>query len=167
MDSITPELLHEVRFQRVRSGYRPEDVDDFLVRVAAGLADLRAQLAEAEGASPENHARQLLDAARRIADDLLVETRAQAELAAYEERRRLIAATGDLVKMSDACDRALEVVETVRGELRLARDVLCDHLARLEAGNGWEPDLVGAPGGDPPGDPPGIRSASTAGRRAD
>jgi DivIVA domain-containing protein len=56
---LTPEDLREVEFRERFRGYDPDEVDDFLERAAAGLAELRARVRElterAEKAEEELH----------------------------------------------------------------------------------------------------------------
>ena len=131
MESITPELLQEVRFERARRGYRPEDVNDFLARVADGIAGLRARVGELEDALPEQQTRHLLEAARTVADEIVGQAQAQVDRITFEGNRWLVATAGDLVRMTDVCGQALEAIDAVRGELRLAREELVSYLARL------------------------------------
>ena len=44
---VTPQVLHEVEFRAKVRGYDPDEVDDFLERVAAGVAQLQDRLREA------------------------------------------------------------------------------------------------------------------------
>ena len=42
---LTPKLLTDIEFPMWWRGYKPEDVDEFLERVAAGVAELQNQVA--------------------------------------------------------------------------------------------------------------------------
>jgi DivIVA domain-containing protein len=44
---ISPKLLREVEFREQWRGYNPEEVDDFLERLALGLEELQSRLADA------------------------------------------------------------------------------------------------------------------------
>ena len=44
---ISPKLLREVEFREQWRGYNPEEVDEFLERLALGLEELQARLADA------------------------------------------------------------------------------------------------------------------------
>lgn len=97
---VSPQLLREVEFREQWRGYNPDEVDDFLERLAVALEEVQARLRET--ADRATHAeRRILDAsgdddelrrtlvlARRTADAALEEARAEAgEIVAEAERR--------------------------------------------------------------------------------
>jgi DivIVA domain-containing protein len=49
---LTPQTLREVEFREKLRGYHPDDVDDFLEKVAVGLGQLLDRLAAAEAGQP-------------------------------------------------------------------------------------------------------------------
>lgn len=128
MDSaLTPEMVQDVRFARARHGYRVEDVDDFLVKVADGIlvmqaetAALRSRLDELEAELPASRAQHVLAAATSIADTLLAEATREASVLAAERQRRVDSTAGALARATEACDKALELVDDLRGELAAA-----------------------------------------------
>jgi DivIVA domain-containing protein len=46
---LTPQTLREVEFREKLRGYHPDDVDDFLEKVAVAVGELLDRLAAAEG----------------------------------------------------------------------------------------------------------------------
>src|SRR4029453_7088111 len=63
---LTPQTLHAVEFREARrGGYNTRDVDDFLERVAAGIAHLHERLREV-GVRAETAEARLLDAQRQL-----------------------------------------------------------------------------------------------------
>ena len=122
---VTPQTLRTVTFREKLRGYHPQDVDDFLERVADGVAQLQARLddamARAEAAPPppaaapaepvemDDAVKRTLVLAQRTADLALQEAR--------EEAARLVA---------DAQDTAVRVAEEAQRQLR-------DDIERLDA----------------------------------
>src|SRR3954451_15654593 len=87
---LSPKTLREVEFREKLRGYHPEDVDQFLERVAAGIEALQdklrqtteravhaEELANASGESDEALRRTLV-LAQKTADAAIEEARAQA-----------------------------------------------------------------------------------------
>jgi cell division initiation protein len=115
---LSPKLLTDVQFREQWRGYKPEEVDEFLERVAAGVGELQTQLAAAldraglaerrlADRSDEDELRRTLVLAQRTADASIAEARAEAErlLQEAEERSRAIAADADA--LSQALDAEL------------------------------------------------------------
>jgi len=96
---LTPKLLTDIEFPMWWRGYKPEDVDEFLERVAAGVgelqqlvAELRERAAAAEHRllerSDEDEIRRTLVLAQRTAEASLTEARAEAERLVREAQAR-------------------------------------------------------------------------------
>jgi DivIVA domain-containing protein len=99
---VSPKALREVEFREKMRGYHPEDVDQFLEQVAAGIEVLqdrlrqaveraqRAEAAAAEAGGTDDTLRKTLVLAQRTADLAVQEAREQASriLASAEERGR-------------------------------------------------------------------------------
>jgi len=121
---VSPKILREVEFRDKMRGYHPEDVDQFLEQVAAGVEVLqdrlrlaleRAQKAEAqasEGAGSDDAIRRTLVLAQRTADLAVEEAREQAArmLAGAEQQAQAMVA--------DAEDRARSAHEDSLVEVR-------------------------------------------------
>jgi cell division initiation protein len=106
---VSPKTLREVEFREKMRGYHPEDVDQFLERVAAGIEVLQdrlrqslertqraeAQVAEAGGA--DDALRRTLVLAQRTADLAVQEAREQAArlLAGAEQQAQAMIADGE------------------------------------------------------------------------
>jgi cell division initiation protein len=75
-DSGTPHLLTDVRFSVARKGYDPDEVDNFLERVSAAVAQLQEKLRHATAAQEA--------AETRAADAIRNESRLQSRIAELE-----------------------------------------------------------------------------------
>jgi DivIVA domain-containing protein len=97
---LTPQRLREVEFKERWRGYDPEEVDDLLERVAAGLEDfesrvrqateraVRAEQRASEGSDTDETLRRTLVLAQRTADAAIADAEARArELVADAEQR--------------------------------------------------------------------------------
>src|SRR4029077_19513542 len=128
---VSPKTLREVEFREKMRGYHPEDVDQFLERVAAGIEVLqdrlrqsleRAQRAEAqlaEGGGTDDALRRTLVLAQRTADMAVQEAREQAArlLAGAEQQAQAM--------IGDAEERARRAHEDALIDVR-------NELAKLE-----------------------------------
>ena len=128
---VSPKTLREVEFREKMRGYHPEDVDQFLERVAAGIEVLqdrlrqaldRAQRAEAqasEAGGADDALRRTLVLAQRTADLAVQEAREQAArlLAGAEQQAQAM--------IADAEDRARRAHEDALVDVR-------NELAKLE-----------------------------------
>lgn len=96
---LSPKLLTEIRFREQWRGYNPEEVDEFLERVAAGLEETQHRLAEAlERASnaerrllersDEDEVRRTLVLAQRTAVTAMEEARTEADRMVSETEAR-------------------------------------------------------------------------------
>lgn len=96
---LSPKLLTEIRFREQWRGYNPEEVDEFLERVAAGLEETQHRLAEAlERASnaerrllersDEDEVRRTLVLAQRTAVTAMEEARTEADRMVSETESR-------------------------------------------------------------------------------
>ena len=114
---LTPQRLREVEFKERWRGYDPEEVDDLLERVAAGLEDfenrvrqateraVRAEQRASEGSDTDETLRRTLVLAQRTAD---------AAIADAEERARQLVA--------DAEQQAATMVSDAEAEARRITD---------------------------------------------
>jgi cell division initiation protein len=129
---VSPKTLREVEFREKMRGYHPEDVDQFLERVAAGIEVLqdrlrqaleRAQRAEAqasEAGGTDDTLRRTLVLAQRTADLAVQEAREQAAriLAGAEQQAQAM--------IADAEERARRAHEDTLNDIR-------SQLAKLES----------------------------------
>src|SRR5580658_1244061 len=130
---VSPKTLREVEFREKMRGYHPEDVDQFLEQVAAGLEVLqerlrqaveraqRAEAAAAEAGGSDETLRKTLVLAQRTADLAVQEAREQAAriLAGAEQQAQAILAEAD--------ERGRRTLEDTIAECRA-------ELSRLESG---------------------------------
>ncbi len=142
---VTPQLLREVEFRERLRGYHPDDVDDFLERVAIAVEGLLARLAAAEGGAPaapevaepaapegaaaDDELRRTLVLAQRTADAVVAEAReeaarilADAESTAARLRTEHAELQARVAQLHDWLDEAREA----------ARSSLREVLERLE-----------------------------------
>jgi DivIVA domain-containing protein len=129
---LSPKTLREVEFREKMRGYHPEDVDQFLEEVAAGLEVLqdrlrqameraqRAEAAAAESGGTDETLRRTLVLAQRTADLAVQEAREQAAriLAGAEQQAQAV--------IAEAESRARHTEEEAMADVRA-------DLARLEA----------------------------------
>ena len=115
---ISPKLLRDVEFREQRKGYSPDQVDDFLERLAVGVGQLQEQLREAraraeqaergrgDGGPDEEGITRTLVLAQRTADAALLEARQEAAATTAEAQER--AAT----MVAEAQEQAASLVST-------------------------------------------------------
>lgn len=142
---VSPRTLREVEFREKLRGYHPEDVDEFLERVAAGLEILqerlrqateravRAEQRAAETTEGDDAMRRTLVLAQRTADLAVQEAREQAarllsEAEGQSQAVRAEAAEHARRTIEDATREAWAQVRT----LEAARDDLRGEIAGLE-----------------------------------
>lgn len=144
---LSPKTLREVEFREKLRGYHPDDVDDFLERVAAGLETLLDRLREANDRANRLEARatdriddddslkRTLVLAQRTADLAVQEaqeTAAQTLAAAEEEARALLTRAeshaNDLLRMGE---------EQLRADVKRLELARAQMLADLDALSGW------------------------------
>lgn len=152
---VTPQLLKDVEFADRWRGYDQAEVDDFLERVAAGVADLRQRLAEAEAraeaaerraavaesrmgsaGSAEADAdtiRRTLLLAQRTADAAVQEAQEQAArtLAAAQERAQAMLADAETEARRTVDDTRQRILHEI-ASLESARDALRGDVGLLE-----------------------------------
>lgn len=106
---VSPKTLREVEFREKMRGYHPEDVDQFLEQVAAGIEVLqdrlrqaveraqRAEVAASESGGADETLRKTLVLAQRTADMAIQEAREQAAriLASAEQQAQSILAEAE------------------------------------------------------------------------
>ncbi len=129
---VSPKALREVEFREKMRGYHPEDVDQFLEQVAAGIEVLqdrlrqaveraqRAEAAAAEAGGTDDTLRKTLVLAQRTADLAVQEAREQASriLASAEQQAQAI--------LAEAEERGRETLEDTIAECKA-------ELSRLES----------------------------------
>jgi cell division initiation protein len=140
---VSPKTLREVEFREKMRGYHPEDVDQFLERVAAGIEVLqdrlrqaleRAQKAEAQASESgaDEALKRTLVLAQRTADLAVQEAREQAAriLAGAEQQAQAMIAEAE-GEVRQAHDRAVAELQAEitslqadRGQLQLDVDAL-------------------------------------------
>jgi cell division initiation protein len=142
---VSPKTLREVEFREKLRGYHPDDVDEFLERVASGLEILqerlrqatersvRAEQKAAEVGEGDEAMRRTLVLAQRTADLAVNEAREQAAgivAAAEEQAQALRAEAADHARrtIDDATREAWAQV----GKLEAARDQLRADVDALE-----------------------------------
>ncbi|HWG72847.1 MAG TPA: DivIVA domain-containing protein [Acidimicrobiales bacterium] len=154
---VSPKTLREVEFREKMRGYHPEDVDQFLEQVAAGLEVLqdrlrqavdraqRAESAAAEAGGTDEILRKTLVLAQRTADLAVQEAREQAArilAGAEQQAQSLIGEAEDRARRAhdeSVADMRAELgrLETVRqqaqGEVELIRRWVDDHRQTLTA----------------------------------
>src|SRR6185503_14670234 len=62
---VTPQVINEVEFHQKMRGYDPDEVDDFLERIAVGVGQLTDRLHEAE-ARAATADRRVIDLERKV-----------------------------------------------------------------------------------------------------
>ena len=139
---VSPQLLREVEFREKWRGYSPDEVDEFLEQVAAGVERLQVELREADERATraerrvletsDDDVRRALVLAQRTADAALAEAKEEADrrLAAAEEQAKAVRV--------DAEERAAaELRELAARRAELEADVVAltnyvrEHRARL------------------------------------
>lgn len=142
---LTPRLLTEVEFREQWRGYSPNDVDDFLERVAAAVGELQERLRETtERAtqaerrllerSDDDEIRRTLVLAQRTAVTAVEEARAEAEriLAQANEQAREQVAEAE-VRLANLEDDIAERTRVELGELADRRAALQADIDSLAA----------------------------------
>lgn len=135
---LTPRLLTEVEFREQWRGYSPNDVDDFLERVAAAVGELQERLREANDRatqaerrllerSDDDEIRRTLVLAQRTAVTAVEEARAEAEriLADANERAR--------EQVAEAEARLASLEADIAERTRVELGDLADRRAALQA----------------------------------
>jgi DivIVA domain-containing protein len=159
---ISPQLLRDVEFREQRRGYSPNEVDDFLERLAVGIGQLqqqvkdataRAEEAERRGASgstDEDGIKRTLVLAQRTADAALEEARQQAAATVAEAEERAAQLVAGAEEQAGATERAAaeRAATTVsQAEARVADELVPllsqrDALHRdVEALQAWATDV--------------------------
>ena len=140
---LSPKLLTDVQFREQWRGYNPDEVDEFLERVAAGIEELQGRLNEAlERASNAEHRllersdedeiRRTLVLAQRTAVASMEEARAEADRLVSETEARCRTLVADAEAQSARLDadiatrRRLELGDLAEQRAALQQDI--DHL---------------------------------------
>ena len=143
---LTPQVINEVEFSMARRGYDPDQVDEFLEKVAVAvgemtdrLGDLRNRLLAAERRAEEAQQRaaagpeRVVQAAAPVA---AVSAAAEAELETLKRTLLLAQRTADAA-VREAEDEAKRILATAEAEARAAHEAtlrsVVDEIARLEA----------------------------------
>lgn len=128
---LSPKTLREVEFREKLRGYHPDDVDDFLERVASGLETLLSRLREANDRANRLEAR----ATDRVDDDdslkrTLVLAQRTADLAIQEAQE---SAAHTLAAAEEEARALLARAESHANDLlRLGEEQLREDVGRLE-----------------------------------
>ena len=153
---ISPKLLREVEFREQWRGYNPEEVDDFLERLALGLEELQSRLADAlERATTaerrlldqndQDELRRTLVLAQRTATATVDEARAEAERLVQETEARCRQLVADAEAQASQLDAELDARRRdelggladeharLRGEVDELRRFADDQRARIAA----------------------------------
>lgn len=143
---VSPQTLREVEFRGALRGYNPDDVDEFLDRVAAGIEILQERLRQATERAVRAEARlndlgegadglrNTLVLAQRTADLAVQEAKDQAAAIVAEAEQRAAANAAEAERA--AAVAAVEAQRQLRAEiaeLGQARDALRADVAALEA----------------------------------
>jgi cell division initiation protein len=135
---VSPKTLREVEFREKLKGYHPDDVDDFLERVAAGIEILQERLRQAteravraeqkagETTEADDAMRRTLVLAQRTADMAIDEARqeaAQIVASAQSRGQQIVTAAEDAARRTaEDAQRDLwadiNTLETAREQLR-------------------------------------------------
>ena len=139
---VSPQLLRDVEFREKWRGYSPDEVDEFLERVAAGVEQLQAELREADERAiraerrvletSDDDVRRALVLAQRTADAALAEAKEEADrrVAAAEEQARAVRVEAEervAAEMREMAERRAELEADVAALSTYVRD----HRARL------------------------------------
>jgi cell division initiation protein len=141
---VSPKTLREVEFREKMRGYHPEDVDQFLERVAAGMEVLqdrlrqalersqRAEQAAAEAGGTDDTLRRTLVLAQRTADLAVQEAREQAAriLAGAEQQAQGLLADAE-ERAQRAQDDALVETKSELSKLEASRQHLQEEVDTL------------------------------------
>jgi cell division initiation protein len=131
---VSPKTLREVEFREKMRGYHPEDVDQFLEQVAAGLEVLhdrlrqaveraqRAEAAAADSGGTDDTLRRTLVLAQRTADMAVQEAREQASriLGGAEQQAQTLLADAE-ERARRAHDEAISEIRAELGTLEAVR----------------------------------------------
>lgn len=143
---VHPQLLREIEFHQQRRGYSPDEVDDFLERVAVAVGRLQQQLGEAtaraeraerlvlEKPADESEVGRTLVLAQRTADAALDEARQQAAVVTAEADERAAAAVAEAE--ARAADIGLAADERAAAAVAEAEAMVASELTPLLAQRG-------------------------------
>jgi len=142
---VSPKLLREVEFREQWRGYSPDEVDDFLERLAVALEQFQVQLHDAteqaaraeqrlvESSASEDEIRRTLVLAQRTADAARQEAEEEAKKAlddARTEARRLVAEARARAARVDR--EARDAARAELNQLIMARQALAGDVEALE-----------------------------------
>ena len=142
---LTPRLLTEVEFREQWRGYSPNDVDDFLERVAAAVGELQERLREASerasqaerrllDRSDDDEIRRTLVLAQRTAATAVEEARAEAERIIAEADRKAAAQVAEAERRLAGVEAELvERRATLQADIDVLSGFVEEHRARLRA----------------------------------
>jgi DivIVA domain-containing protein len=145
---LTPKVFRDVQFrEKLRGGYHPEDVDEFLEQAALGVEALqdklrqateRAQRAEqsaTEATATDEALKRMLLMAQRTADQAVSEAREEAEKMTTEARAQAEST------LADAEERGRRAYESAlaegRANMQKAEEELHKALEEVEALRAW------------------------------
>ncbi len=141
---ISADAVRSVRFTRVRGAYRAAEVDAFLARVAEALEQLESEKAALLGDSAGAGALLLLHAAEQVASATVEEASRAAATVLQAADRRLAGADSAVRRAVQACERAMDSVETLSANLSLTRTELSMLSDAVEASPRLDPNATPA-----------------------
>ena len=139
---VSPQVLRDVEFREKWRGYSPDEVDEFLEQVAAGVEQLQARLREADDRAiraerrvletSDDDVRRALVLAQRTADAALAEAKEEADrrVVAAEEQARAVKVEAEervAAELRELAERRAELEADVAALSAYVRD----HRARL------------------------------------
>ena len=139
---VTPKVLRDVEFREKWRGYSPDEVDDFLEQVAAGVEQLQAQLQEADERATraerrvletsDDDVRRALVLAQRTADAALAEAKEEADrrVAAAEEQARAVRVDAEERAAAELRELAARRAE-LEADVSALTNYVREHRARL------------------------------------
>lgn len=145
---LTPKAFREVQFrEKLRGGYHPEDVDQFLEEAAVATESLMDRLRQAseradraeklatEASSIDESLKRVLLLAQRTADQAVKEAYDEAEKVVSEARAKAESILAEAEEEGQAAHEAL--IESRRASLEGADAALAQAQAQVEVLRGW------------------------------
>jgi DivIVA domain-containing protein len=145
---LTPKAFREVQFrEKLRGGYHPEDVDQFLEEAAVATESIMDRLRQAseradraekmatEASTIDESLKRVLLLAQRTADQAVKEAYDEAEKIVSEARAKAEAILAEAEEQGQASHEA--VIESRRSSLEAADQALAQAQAQVEVLRGW------------------------------
>jgi cell division initiation protein len=154
---VSPQLLREVEFREQWRGYNPDEVDDFLERLALALEELQARLRDTDeraaaaerrlldASGDDDELRRTLVLARRTADAAIEEARAEAGAIVAEAEGRAGELRAEAERHAEAVRSDAERhAEVVRAEADARAEAELGELAERRRQLDSDADALGA-----------------------